>query len=35
MIGCGVPAGAKKPSHDDISNPGTVSPMVGMSGIAA
>ena len=24
-IGAGVPAGAKKPSHDDISNPGTVS----------
>ena len=28
----GVPAGAKKPSHDDISKPGMVSPTVGTSG---
>src|SRR5207244_295580 len=35
MIGCGVPAGANSPTQDDISKPGTVSPMVGTSGIAA
>ena len=33
--GAGVPAGAKKPSQDDISNPGMVSPTVGTSGNAA
>ena len=33
--GDGVAAGAKNPTQDDISKPGTVSPMVGMSGIAA
>ncbi len=34
ITGAGVAAGAKMPCHDDISNPGTVSPMVGTSGIA-
>jgi hypothetical protein len=35
MSGAGVPAGAKNATHDDISKPGTVSPMVETSGIAA
>ena len=35
ISGAGVAAGAKMPCQDDISNPGTVSPTVGTSGIAA
>ena len=35
ITSAGVPAGANRPIHDDISNPGTVSPIAGTSGIAA
>jgi hypothetical protein len=33
--GGGVAAGANRPHQDSTSNPGTVSPIVGMSGTAA
>ena len=33
--GAGVVAGAKNATQDDISKPATVSPTVGMSGMAA
>ena len=35
IVGAGVAAGAKNATHDDISKPATVSPMVAMPGMAA